>query len=84
MLRFGRANATTLVRALPSVVRARIARAQTLPSPPRMVSISLPAVVVSAQLSCSDLKPAPRSSAADFLGIDLGAASTVQLGVLRR
>jgi len=68
-LRFGRTNATTLVRALPSVVR-RISSRSNSAKPPRTVSISLLAVVVSAQLSCSDLKAAPRSSAADLLGIE--------------
>ena len=59
----GRPNLTplALARALPSLVRARISSRSNSAKPPRIVSINLPCgVVVSAQLSCSDLNPAPR------------------------
>src|SRR6516165_8696187 len=50
-----------LARLRPSPVRARISSRSNSARPPRIVSISRPcAVVVSAQLSFSDLKPAPR------------------------
>jgi hypothetical protein len=49
-----------LARALPSPVRARINSRSNSAKPPSTVSISRPCgVVVSAQASASDLKPAP-------------------------
>src|SRR6516164_1487321 len=50
-----------LARALPSLVRARISSRSNSAKPARIVTIRRPcALVVSAQASCSDLKPAPR------------------------
>jgi len=49
-----------LARFLPSLVRALINSRSNSAKPPRTVRMSLPcAVVVSAQVSASDLKPAP-------------------------
>jgi hypothetical protein len=56
----GRPNFTPLAfaRALPSLVRARIKSRSNSAKPARIVTINRPcALVVSAQLSCSDLKP---------------------------
>ncbi len=60
----GRPNRTprSLARLLPSPVLDRISSRSNSAKPPRTVSISRPCgLVVSAQVSLSDLKPAPRS-----------------------
>ena len=60
----GRPNRTprSFARFLPSPVRARISSRSNSAKPPRIVSISRPCgLVVSAQVSLSDLNPAPRS-----------------------
>ena len=54
-----------LARVRPSPVRARISSRSNSARPPKTVSINRPcAVVVSAHVSCRDLKPAPASAMA--------------------
>jgi hypothetical protein len=59
------ATPLAFARSRPSPVRARISSRSNSAKPPRMVSIKRPcAVVVSAHVSRSDLKPAPFSATA--------------------